>query len=84
MIIHAMAFADQRLSKVSRVTCSAPRSEVAVLNVDGNNLSTLMGVESYTALIQVSCLLHTFMCILHTFMSPLHLHGSSLLVTTAL
>lgn len=44
---------DQRLSKISRVTCPGPRNEVAALTLDGNNLSTLTGVESYAALIQV-------------------------------
>lgn len=46
--------ADQRLSKISRVSCPGPRNEVAVLNVDGNNLSTLGGVEAYARLIQVA------------------------------
>ena len=45
---------DQRLCKVSRITCPGPRNEVAVLSVDGNNLSTLNGIDAYTSLTQVT------------------------------
>lgn len=49
----SMMFTDQRVSKISHITCPSPRNEVAVLNADGNNLSTLSGIECYPALIQV-------------------------------
>ena len=46
--------ADQGVRKVAQISYPGLTNEVEVLNADGNNLSSLAGLERYPALIQVS------------------------------
>lgn len=53
-VLSSSSFTDQNLRKLAQISSSGQLSDVAVLNADSNNFSTLMGVECYPALIQVS------------------------------
>lgn len=55
--------AEHSLRKVSQIACPFYTSEVAVLNVDQNSLSTLVGVECYPKLIQVRQLARSYVSV---------------------
>ena len=48
-------FAGRDLSKVSQISAiSGGRMNIAAVNLDGNNLSTLHGIKQFPALVQVA------------------------------
>ena len=58
LYIHQLPHTERGLSKVSQISSiSGGRLNVAAVNLDGNNLSTLHGIKHFPALIQVPVLL---------------------------